>query len=98
MNQAGFEKLPLEWINAGDGTKQARGLGNDNLYWHGNGLAGIYYDRDTLKEAKQARKFYVERLKQPLREECCGGLDGILLFEVNGLEDVPRVFWAKSAL
>lgn len=71
-----------------------RALKGDHLYFYGPGKLALYYSSDTKAKANHKRKRWTKQLRT-YRDDLSnwGDFDGILVFEVNFLKDIPRRFF-----
>jgi hypothetical protein len=85
----------LRWKYDVDGTVIAKAAGKkrkrDHLYFHGPGILGIYYERDTPLATTMARKDYMRAMW--VLSEQRGDLDGTIQFICERPEDIPAPFF-----
>jgi hypothetical protein len=100
-NEEEFLKIPrLRIVNAADGTPIAKLVSHkrclDHLFFHGPGVLGIYYEYATVRAATSARNFWRFRCGRRFVKEFRGEQDGIILFRITRLGDIPREFFISE--
>jgi len=75
-------------------SRQKRRARDFLCYW-GVGQLGIYYERETVRGARAAAEGYARGLR--VVKHLAGDLDGILVYEPGGPEDIPRCFFRDPA-
>ncbi len=76
-------------------SSRNRRLAKDHLYFHGPWVLGIYYERETERQARAARRYWIARCERVVGGPE-GDFDGIVLFRPRTRGDVPRCFFGGN--
>lgn len=77
------------------GVSRQRRRARDFVCFWGPGRLGIYYERPTVRGARLAARGYGRDRR--VVQEIPGDLDGIVVYEPTGPEDIPRCFFKDPA-
>lgn len=95
LEQTSLRQPFLRWMPDEDGTVIVKAVrrkhARDHLYWHGPGILGIYYERDTPVQARNAMDWYLRR-SGPAFRIIEGDQDGLVLFLAWCEDDIPGIF------